>query len=187
MNPQINEIRKLFPVTKNWTYLYNGGINACPKPVGDAMRAFLKNWENGGRDAWPPAFEDFMELKRAFGRLIGADGSRIVITESTTAAINLAAGLINPQKGQNVVVTELEFMSDTYPWIVCHPAEVRFLPEKNGRIYENELPGFVDEKTAVFSVSAVAVGSGYRADLKTIYKHISPLNAAFVVDGAQAV
>jgi selenocysteine lyase/cysteine desulfurase len=187
MKPEIKEIRDLFPVTKNWIYLYNGGITACPKPVGDAMRAFLKQWEDGGRDAWPPAFDDFMELKNAFGRLIGADGSRIVITESTTAAINLAADLVRPTKEQNVIVTELEFMSDTYAWIISHPAQVRFIPEKNGRIVEDEITQFIDENTAVFSVSAVAVGSGYRADLKKIHQATSPLHIPLLVDGAQAV
>jgi len=78
-------------------------------------------------------------------------------------------------------------MSDTYPWIICHPAEVRFLPEKNGRIYENEIGQFIDEKTAVFSISSVAAGSGYRADLKTIRKKISSFDIPFMVDGAQAV
>lgn len=187
MNPEIKEIRKLFPVTEKWIYLYNGGINACPKPVGEAMRSFLKEWENGGRDAWPPAFQEFMELKSAFAKLINADGSRVMITESTTAAINLAADIIQPQKDQNVIVTELEFMSDTYPWIVCHPAEVRFVPEKNGRIYENEIDELIDNKTAVFSISAVAVGSGYRADLNTIHERISSHNIPLMVDGAQAI
>jgi selenocysteine lyase/cysteine desulfurase len=187
MNLEIKEIRDLFPVTKNWIYFYNGGITACPKPVGNAMRAFLKKWEDNGRDAWPPAFDDFLELKNAFGRLIGADGSRIAITESTTAAINLVAGLVRPQKEQNVVVTELEYMSDTYPWIISHPAQVRFIPENNGRIIEDEIPQFVDENTAVLSVSAVAVGSGYRADLKKVHQATSPIHIPLLVDGAQAV
>lgn len=43
MGASIRELRELFPVTRNWIYLYNSGINACPKPVADAMRAFIKN------------------------------------------------------------------------------------------------------------------------------------------------
>ena len=55
------------------------------------MRSFLASWENGGREAWPPAWEAFGRLKDAFARLIGARARNIVITESTTAGINLAA------------------------------------------------------------------------------------------------
>jgi len=135
----IETLRELFPVTKKWIYLYNGGINACPTPVGDAMRRFIEKWEQGGRDAWPGAFEDFKELRHAFARLIGADGCQVVITESTTAAINLAAQIIRPSAAKNVVVTDLEFMSDTYPWIVSHPAEVHFMESRSGKILAEDL------------------------------------------------
>ena len=39
---QVSEWRELFPVVKHWTYLYNGSIHPCPRPVGDAMRAFIE-------------------------------------------------------------------------------------------------------------------------------------------------
>jgi hypothetical protein len=42
---QIEELRKLFPVIKHWTYLYNSSIHSCPLPVGDAMRQFLEEWQ----------------------------------------------------------------------------------------------------------------------------------------------
>ena len=45
----IAELRNLFPVTRKWNYLYNGGIHSCPKPVGDAMRSFISDWEEGGK------------------------------------------------------------------------------------------------------------------------------------------
>jgi len=183
----IQELRDFFPVTKSWIYLYNGGINACPKPVGDAMRRFIEKWETDGRDAWPGAFEDFKQLKHAFGRLIGTDGERIVITESTTAGINTVAQIIQPRPEQNVVVTDLEYMSDTYPWIVSHPAEVRFMPDRNGRIVENDLINYLDANTAVVCVSAVTVGSGYRVDLEKLHQVASKFDVPMLVDGAQAV
>lgn len=183
----ISELRELFPVTKSWIYLYNGGINACPKPVGDAMRKFIDKWESGGRDAWPDAFNDFTELRHAFGNLIGANGEQIAITESTTASINIAAHIINPEPHQNVVLTDLEFMSDTYPWIISHPVEVRFVPSKNGRIIEKDFESFIDSKTAAVSVSAVAVGSGYRIDLEAVTSAASKYHTPIIIDGAQAV
>jgi selenocysteine lyase/cysteine desulfurase len=183
----ITELRELFSVTRHWTYLYNGSIHPCPRPVGDAMRAFLAQWEAGGRDAWPRAFEAFGELKERFAQLLHTQASNIVITESTTAGINLAAQIIAPNKDQNIVVTDLEFMSDTYPWIICHPAEVRFAKSRNGKIEPNDLVLLMDEQTAALSVSAVAVGSGFRVNLLEVGKIAQRYNVPLIVDAAQAL
>lgn len=97
----VAELRMLFPVTERWTYLYNGSIHPCPLPVGDAMRAFLDDWTTGGRDAWPRAYEALGLLKEKFARLIDAQAGNIVITESTTAGINLAAQILKPNEAHS--------------------------------------------------------------------------------------
>ncbi len=184
----VAELRNLFPVVEHWTYLYNGGIHPCPRPVGDAMRSFLYQWEEGGRDAWPSAYEAFSRLKEKFAELIHASASNIVITESTTAGINLAAQILSPQPGQNVVVTDLAFMSDTYPWLVSHAAaELRFVKSRDGKIYLEDLEPLIDEYTAVLTICAVTVGSGFRIDLSEVHTITSKYNVPLLVDAAQAL
>jgi selenocysteine lyase/cysteine desulfurase len=184
---RVEELRRLFPVTAHWTYLYNGSIHACPRPVSDAMRAFLQEWENGGEAAFFTAYEAFGRLKEKFATLIHGKARNIVITESTTAALNLAAQIIRPQQGQNVVVTELDFMTNTYPWLVCHPVETRFAKSRDGRICTDELAALVDEHTAAICLCAVTVGSGFRFNLTDVQalarRHHTPL----IVDAAQAL
>src|SRR5512142_1228504 len=85
------ELRKLFPVTEQWAYLYNGSIHPCAIPVRQAMQNFLQQWSDGGEAAFFPAYDAFGRLREKFAALIHADAKNIVITESTTAAINLAA------------------------------------------------------------------------------------------------
>ena len=118
---EIHELRELFPVVDHWTYLYNGSIHPCPKPVAEAMSNFLREWQDGGEAAFFPAYDAFGRLKEKFASLIHAEAKNIVVTESTTAAINLAALLLRPTAGQNVVVTDLAFMSNTYAWLASHP------------------------------------------------------------------
>lgn len=183
----VEELRRLFPVTQGWTYLYNGGVHPCPKPVGDAMRDFISGWESGGRPGCSPGFEAFTELREKFGSLLHSDLRNIVITESTTAGINMASQIIKPLHDQNVIVTDLEFMSDTYPWLVCHPAQVRFARNRNGKISPADIAGLIDEMTAAVSVSAVAAGSGFRFDLLEIHEVVSQHNVPLIVDAAQAL
>ena len=184
---QVSEWRELFPVVKHWTYLYNGSIHPCPRPVGDAMRAFIERCEAGGEAAWPGAFADFGRLRERFARLIHAKARNIVVTESTTAAINLAARLIGPKPGQNVVLNDLDFMTDSYPWLVCHPGvEVRFARSRDGRIRTEDLMAQVDNRTAAVGLCAVTVGSGFRFDLREVRSALGG-GVPLLVDGAQAL
>ena len=148
------ELRKLFPVVEHWTYLYNGSIHPCPRPVADAMASFLRQWQEGGEAAFFPANEAFAELRRKFAALIHAKAENIVVTESTTAALNLAAQLIRPRAGQNVVVTDLAFMSNTYSWLVGQvaPSEVRFVESHDGGVRTSNLAAVVDQNTAAVSI-----------------------------------
>jgi cysteine desulfurase / selenocysteine lyase len=183
------ELRKLFPVVEHWTYLYNGSIHPCPRPVAEAMTSFLRQWQEGGEAAFFPAHEAFGKLREKFAALIHAKAENIVITESTTAALNLAAQLLRPQAGQNVVVTDLAFMTSTYSWLVGQvaAAEVRFVENRGGRICMEDLAAKVDENTAAVSICAVTVGSGFRFNLHDVYAITGRHNVPLIVDGAQAV
>lgn len=185
----VRESRELFPVTDHWTYLYNGSIHPCARPVADAMNAFLAEWSRGGETAFFGAYEKFMLLKERFAALIGAAPGNIVITESTTAAINLAAHILAPQPGQNVVVTDLAFMSNTYPFLASQAgrAEVRFVENRDGRIDLGDLAAAIDDRTACLHICAVTVGSGFRYDLPAVSDLARRRNVPLIVDGAQAL
>ncbi len=186
----VAELRKLFPVVEHWTYLYNGSIHPCARPVAEAMSSFLQQWQDGGEAAFFPAFEAFGRLKEKFARLVHAKARNIVITESTTAGINIAAHLLRPRIGQNVVVTDLAFMSNTYPWLAGQAgaeAEVRFVESSNGKIRLEDMAARIDEHTAAVTLCAVTVGSGFRFDLSAVHQITGRYNVPLVVDGAQAL
>lgn len=185
----VMELRKLFPVVDHWTYLYNGSIHPCAQPVAEAMQSFIKEWGNGGEGAFFPAFEAFGQLKEKFARLIHAEPENIVITDSTTAGINLAAQIIRPKPGQNVVVTDLAFMSNTYLWLASQSAlsDVRFVKSRNGKIYLSDLEAEIDDRTAAVHICAVTVGSGFRYDLAAVTAITKKRGIPLIVDAAQAL
>jgi selenocysteine lyase/cysteine desulfurase len=188
-NSTIEEIRKLFPVTNNWIYLYNGSINPCALPVREAMEDFLKDWQMNGESAIFKALDDFQLLKEEFADLIGADERNIVVTESTSTAINLAGHIIQPLSKQNIVVTELAFMSNTYPWLVGQLAvdDVRFAPGTAGVIQIENIASLVDSQTALIHLCAVTVASGYRFNMAKV-SNLSKLSGVpVIIDAAQAV
>lgn len=78
-------------------------------------------------------------------------------------------------------------MSDTYPWIVCHPSKGRFVKSRDGKIELKDLAVFIDDKSAAISVSAVAAGSGFRFNLLEIGALAHQHNVLLIVDAAQAL
>jgi cysteine desulfurase / selenocysteine lyase len=184
----ITELRELFPVTRKWNYLYNGGIHSCPKPVGDTMRNFITNWEEGGRDAWPPAYEKFIRLKEKFAALVGAESRNIVITDSTSSAINMAARMLSPQPGQNVVVSDLTYMSDSYAWLASHPEiEVRFVNSRDGLVFPEDIITMVDKNTLAVNLCAVTAGTGFRFDLEKVYASLPTPKNPLLIDASQSL
>ncbi len=182
------ELRKLFPVTDHWTYLYNGSIHPCAIPVRRAMESYLDEWSRGGEAAFFVAYEAFGKLREKFAKLIHGDARNIVITESTTAAINMAARILDPKPTQNVVVTDLEFMSNTYPWTVSQqPLDVRFVESKDGTIDVRDIAQQIDSRTAAVHTCAVMVGSGFRYDLRELGKVTREKNVSLIIDAAQAL
>ena len=185
----IEAIRTQFPVVDQWTYLYNGSIHPQPAPVVRAMHDFIGAWAEGGEAAFPQGMDSFLELREQLARLIGGKASNVVVTESTTSALNLAHGLVRPTSDQNVVLDELTFMTNTYPWLLSGLAgpDVRFVPEVAGSIDISDLRAALDPATALLSISAVAVSSGFRHDLGAVSEVAAAAGVPVLADGAQAV
>jgi len=184
----IAELRKLFPVIEHWIYLYNGSIHACPLPVSEAMRAYLREWEEGGEAAFFGAYDAFAALKEEMGALLHCPARNIAITESTTAGINTAVQIIEPRNWQNVVATDIDYMSNTYPWMVTSfaRAAMRFVNNRDGAIDMADLASAIDANTAALSLCVVTPGSGFRYDLAKVRAIAGSNGIPVVADAAQA-
>lgn len=182
-------LRRWFPVTRHWTYLYNGSIHPCPVPVGAAMRRYLAEWERGGEAAYFAAAEAGDRLRREFAKLINTSERNVLVTESTTAGINLAAQILAPRRDRNVVVSDLEFMSNTYPWLASRSAvdDVRFVRGQDGRIRLEDVAAAIDGATALVNLCLVTVGSGFRHDLGALSSLCRSRGVPLSVDAAQAL
>ena len=184
----ISELRQLFPVTRKWNYLYNGGIHPCPLPAAEAMREFIVSWEEGGRDAWPKARDKFNRLRKKFASLCGGKASNIVITDSTSSAINLAAGILNPAPESNVVLSDLTFMNNSYAWLASYPeVEVRFAENRKGIILPGDIVKLIDKNTLAVNLCAVTAGNGFRFDLEEVYSLMTESTPPLLVDASQAL
>ena len=182
-------LRALFPITQHWAYFLNGSVAPAAVPVQRAVEDFTRMWAENGQDSWPYGYALFGELKKRLARLAGASPDEIAITESTTVGLNMAAAVIDPPPGSNVVVNDLAWMSSTYSWLTRQQKAglaVRFVRNRDGAIDLADLAAKVDERTAAINVCHVTVGSGFRFDLKAVAEIAHKAGAYLIVDVAQS-
>lgn len=181
-------LRALFPITQHWAYFLNGSIAPASLPVQRAIEQFVRVWAENGQDCWPYGYALFGELKARVASLAGASPDEIAITENTTVGLNMAAAVIDPPAGSNVVVNDLAWMSSTYAWLTRQKGklEVRFVQNREGAIDLEDLAAKVDERTAAINVCHVTVGSGFRFDLAAVAEIAHQMGAYLIVDVAQS-
>ena len=122
------ELREDFPILKNrgdsLIYLDNAATTQKPEAVIDRICRYYA-WENANihRGMYPlstQAEHAYEAVRREIADWIGASAAEeIVFTKGSTEAVNLTAAAFFEtwvDRGDNVVVTELEHSSNYFPW-----------------------------------------------------------------------
>lgn len=138
--------------------------------------------------------EQFGVLERSregVARLIGADADEIALSVNTGAGINLAAWAFPLGPGDVVVIPDLEFPANVYPWMAA--AAVRGftlvrVPARDGLLDEAALVTALDRpRVRLLAVSWVGFATGAVADLDTLGGACRARGIRFVVDAIQGL
>ncbi|MDE1874008.1 MAG: cysteine desulfurase [Candidatus Micrarchaeota archaeon] len=201
----VEKIRKDFPILgttangKPLVYLDSAATSQKPRQVINAVsKHYRKNNANIHRGVYKLAEEatsQYIKSKEQVAKFIGADSYRsIVYFRSTTEAINAVArawGDVNVDKGDHILITEMEHHSNIVPW--------QMLAKRKGAILDYvKLSGskFLDmedykskltSKPKMVAFAHVSNVLGTINDAATITKLAHEAGAAVLVDAAQAV
>ena len=113
----LSAIRQSFPVIKKWNYLNHAVVSPLPTPVKEAINSFNVQRETDGSLSYSEWFEEVDASRDVIGRLIGSLGQQIAFFQNTSHALNSVADMLPLTRGDEIVVTDLEFPSNTFPWI----------------------------------------------------------------------
>ncbi len=177
-----------FPVTRTWAYLNHAAVSPLPNRVVEAMVRFLearRMGELGLEDQQP-----ITEATRALAaQLLHATPEEVAFVGSTSDALNFAAQSLPLEPGDNVILCDMEFPANVYPWMNLQRkgVEVRIVPHDRGGLTPERLAEHLDTRTRVVTVSSVEFLSGYRADLPALAQLAHEAGAAFVVDAIQSL
>ncbi|SVD46103.1 uncharacterized protein METZ01_LOCUS398957, partial [marine metagenome] len=189
MNLHEMYLRQEFPVKANRIFFDHAKVSPLPRRVCDAVNAFTEDACEYGTKNYKAWMTEVDRVRKQFARLINGDIDEVAFVKNTSEGISIVANGIDWKTGDNVVIPDIEFPANVYPWwnLKRFGVETRMVKAKDGRILLDDLIGQVDERTRVISVSSVECNSGFRNDLNQIGAFCKERNILFCVDAIQSL
>ncbi|MFQ5761686.1 MAG: aminotransferase class V-fold PLP-dependent enzyme [Candidatus Bathyarchaeia archaeon] len=178
------QLQRLFPVSRTHAFMNHAGVSPLPGPVRDAMLDYIRC---SARARWPHDNE-LDEARRLFAQMVGSLFEEVAFTPNTSLALNIAAGKLLQQRSGNILVNELEYPSNIYPWLKLAERgfEMRWVKPENGTLPLENFERLVDDETRAIAISHVQWGNGFRCNLKALAEIAHRHNAMLVVDAIQS-
>ena len=183
--------RQHFPGLFDKVFLDAACVSLAPRPAVEAIEKFLDLAMVCPLDS-STHHHIFMDEMRAAARpaaahLINAHPDEIALVESTTHGLTLAAASIPLERGDRVLISDLEFLEVALPWVQRKKdgIEIEVVPNQNGEARVEDFAARITPRTRVIAISTVQWNNGYRADLEALSKLCREHGIRLVVDAIQ--
>lgn len=184
----IEEIRKHFPYLDSGKIYFNhAAISPLSNFVKVELEQFLHERSTTDIDNYEKMVNTVGSLTDRISVMLNAKPDRIALTKSVTESLNILAQGIKWEKGDRIILNDIEFPANVYPFLNLknYGVEVDFVKSKNGEIKIEDIEKLITPKTKLLSISFVQFLTGFRADLETIGELCSKHNIIFSVDAIQ--
>ncbi len=187
----LRKARALFPHTaQGKIYLNHAGTSPLSTRVVDAMTKYLHERSAGKLETYFDDLPMVAEVRSFIQRLINAESpDRIALVPNTSDAINIVADGIDWKSGDRILLNDLEFPANVWPYLNLKQlgVELDVIISPDGRITLDQIEKAITPRTRLVALSAVQFLSGYRADVAAIGTMCRQKRIVFAVDGIQAV
>jgi cysteine desulfurase / selenocysteine lyase len=180
------------------TYLDSSATSQTPQPVIDAMtRYYTHSRASIHRGVYPLAVEatDLYEgARRRIAEWLGSTPQETIFTANATAAINLVAytwGRQNVNRGDLVVLTEMEHHSNIVPWqLLCQDreAELAYVPVlDDGQLDLEALDALLERGPRLLALVHVSNVVGTINPVARVVERARQAGSVVLIDGTQAI
>ena len=167
----------LFDPQPGWLNTASYGLP--PAPAIEAVQQALEVWRRGSA-SWEPWDESTGRARDTFARLVGVPSSRVAVGGTVSELMGLIAAVL--PDGARVVVPDVEFTSNLFPWLVQADRGVEVVTVPPGRLAESVTPG-----TALVAFGVVQSATGEVLPYDEVVAAARDVGALVVVDATQAV
>jgi selenocysteine lyase/cysteine desulfurase len=172
---KIAEARELW--TPAGVYCNTATYGLPPRPAWDALQAALADWR-GGRTSWEHWGQSTETARAAFARIVGVETGRVAVAATVSALVGSLVTAL--PAGTRVVVPDVEFASNLFPYLVQSRLDVRTVPVA-------DVAAAVADGAGAVAFSAVQMSTGEVADVDAILAAASSVGAVTICDATQAV
>lgn len=185
-----NEVRQLFPHLQTGKIYFNhASIGPLASPIVQKLNDYLFERSVSPIKNFNTFVRASIGAKELLGKLINANPKRIAWVDNVSNGLNVLAQGLEWKSGDRIILNDLEFPSNVYPFqnLKSYGVEIDFVKSRDGKILLEDLEKAITPKTKLLSISAVQFLSGFRAELKSIGELCRKNNIVFAVDAIQAV
>jgi cysteine desulfurase/selenocysteine lyase len=187
----LQEYRRLFPHTEQGViYLNHAAVSPLSTRVLRAQIGHLQDRSSGKIETYWDDVKQIEETKRCIQRMINAESiARIAFAGNTSDALNVIASGLDWKPGDRILLNDLEFPSNVYPYyhLKSQGVEVDIIHSPDGRVTPERVYEALRPCTRILAISAVQFLSGYRAELEVLGQVCRSRGILLVVDAMQAV
>jgi cysteine desulfurase/selenocysteine lyase len=199
----VENIRKDFPILSRkvngqpLVYFDNAATSQNPQQVIDSIVDYYSNYNanihRGVHSLSQEATDKYEEARGKIQKHFNAEKAHeIIFTSGTTHSINLVANGFTSilKEGDEIIVSALEHHSNIVPWqMLCEKtnAVLNVIPMNNeGELVMSSYDKLLSEKTKLVFVNHISNALGTINPIEYIIKKAHQVNAAVLIDGAQA-
>ena len=186
----INKARKLFPyLKKDVVYFNHASTGPMSSRVKESIKELLYLKSEGKIDDYKELLRRADESKQLLGKLLNTNADRIAFTSNTSSGLNILAQGIRWEKGDRIILGDVEFPANVYPFMNLKDigVEIDFVKSENGIVTADNLISAITPKTKLISVSYVQFLSGYRIDLEKLRAACKEKGIILSIDATQGL
>ena len=186
----LQQVRNLFPYLRTGRIYFN---HASTGPMSLKVKNILDKILTERSESDIDNFRDFIktseETRAQIARLLNTTSERIGFNDNTSTGINLLAQGIKWQKGDRILLNDLEFPSNVYPFMNLEKQGVLidFVKSHNGIVSADDIINSIKPGTRLISVSVVQFLTGYRINLEKLGKVCKEKGIILSVDAIQGL
>lgn len=128
------------------------------------------------------------DTREQCAKLFSVDAQDLTFLSTASEGINIVVYGLDWQKGDNVVIADVEFSSGIFPWTLLQDrgVEVRIVRHRDWQISLEDIADQIDSRTRVVLMSHVSMFTGQRLPLAELSNLVRSHGAALVLDATHS-
>ncbi|NOX17889.1 MAG: aminotransferase class V-fold PLP-dependent enzyme [Chlorobi bacterium] len=183
-----NEIRNTFPHIGEGAVYFN---HASIGPLTTRVRKRIDDYLEARSLNLKKSFEMFLladkKAKLKLAKVLNCKPEQIAWKDNVSNALSVLANGIEWKSGDRIILNDIEFPSNVYPFLNLKKrgVEIDFVKSKNGIVELSDIEKAITERTKLISISLVQFLSGFRTDVETLGEICDAKGIIFSVDAIQ--